>query len=146
MKRKKAVIIGICAGAAVIVLFTAMMIIGSSGAGSSVSAAREYIEASMLYDARGMVKVASDAQKTELYRTGELPSDRELIRWLNESYSKVTSSYAGMMITFTVSEAYDDGKNGTVVLNIYADGKKVLTRSCATVKVGLRWYYDGEVK
>lgn len=144
MKNKKLYILVACIAAVLAVSMTVMAVIGKNGAGDSVSAATKYIEASMRYDASGMASVASDKVKQILYNTGEIPTVKQLTDALNKSYYGVPSGYEGSKITFTVAEERINGENGYVKLNVYVDGEKRFTRECATVKVGGRWYYDGE--
>ena len=144
MKSKKTVIITTCIAAVLVISVAVMAFIGKKGAGDSVSAAREYLEASMRYDAKGMAYTASDTVRQQLYNTGEIPTVKELIKALNKSYADVPSGYEGKKITFTVVDRYESGDTGYVKLNVYVDGEKLFTRECATIKVGGRWYYDGE--
>lgn len=144
MKSKKTVIFIACIAAVLIVSVAVMALIGKKGAGDSVSAAREYLEASMRYDTKGMANTASDKVRQQLYNTGEIPTVKELVKALNKSYAGVPTGYEGKKITFTVVDEYVSGNTGYVKLNVYVDGEKRFTRECATVKVGGRWYYDGE--
>ncbi len=144
MKNKKTIITAACITAVIAVVIGIMAFIGNNGAGDSVSAARNYLEASMRYDSRGMANNASDKVKQQLYNTGEIPTVKELINALNKSYEGVPTGYEGKKITFTVVDEYVNGDTGYVKLNVYVDGEKRFTRECATVKVGGRWYYDGE--
>ena len=144
MKNKKTIILIACITAVLLLSFGIMAFIGNNGAGDSVSAARNYLEASMRYDSRGMANNASDKVKQQLYNTGEIPTVRELVKALNKSYDGVPTGYEGKKITFTVVDEYVNGDTGYVKLNVYVDGEKRFTRECATVKVGGRWYYDGE--
>lgn len=144
MKTKKTVIIIAVTVAVLICAIGIMALIGRNGAGSSVNAATQYIEASMRYDARGMASVASEEVRQTLYNTGEIPTKQQLIDALNKSYSGVPTGYEGKNITFTVVDSYENGNVGYVKLNVYVDGQKSFTRSCATLKVGGRWYYNGE--
>ena len=144
MKNKKNIII-VCVIAAVIAVGIGIMaFVGRNGAGSSVAAATKYLEASMRYDARGMATVASDNQRQILYNTGEIPTVSELEKALKKSYDGVPTGYEGKKITFTVVDEYENGDTGYVKLNVYVNGEKKFTRSCATVKVDGRWYYDGQ--
>lgn len=144
MKNKKTIILVSCISAILVVSVAVMAFIGNNGAGDSVSAAREYLEASMRYDTKRMANTASDKVRQQLYNTGEIPTVRELIKALNKSYAGVPSGYEGRKISFTVVDEYVSGDTGYVKLNVYVDGVKMYTRECATVRIGGRWYYDGE--
>jgi len=80
VKSKKTVIFIACIAAVLIVSVAVMALIGKKGAGDSVSAAREYLEASMRYDTKGMANTASDKVRQQLYNTGEIPTVKELIK------------------------------------------------------------------
>lgn len=144
MKNKKNIIIISVIAAVLVVGIAAMALISRNGAGSSVAAATKYLEASMRYDARGMATIASEEQRQILYNTGEIPTVNQLIKALKKSYDGVPTGYEGKNITFTVVEESTEGDTGYVKLNVYVDGVKKFTRSCATVKVAGRWYYDGQ--
>ncbi len=144
MKNKKTIILVACISAILVASVAVMAFIGNKGAGDSVSAAKEYLEASMRYDAKGMANTASDKVRQQLYNTGEIPTVKELINALNKSYAGVPTGYEGKKITFTVVDEHVSGDTGYVKLNIYVDGEKRFTRECATIKVGGRWYYNGE--
>lgn len=146
MKNKKTIIFIAVTAAVLVIAIGTMALISGNGAGSSVAAAKQYIEASMLYDARGMASVASDEVRQTLYNTGEIPTKQELINALNKSYDGVPTGYEGKKITFTVVDEYVNGDTGYVKLNVYVDGQKAFTRSCATLKAGGRWYYNGETE
>ena len=53
----------------------------------------------------------------------------------SEEYNALAAEYSGIAGT--------DGINGFAVsdINVYADGRKVMSRSDYTVKIGSKWYY-----
>ncbi len=143
MKKKRNIIIASTTVLIVVVAVTVMALIGSNGAGSSVAAARGYIEASMKYDADKMASLASENQRKELYRSGEIPTVRQLAKMLKKSYEETETPYKDKSITFTVLEKRENGNTGYVKLKVYVDGKENNIIECATVKVNDRWYYNG---
>ena len=164
MKNKKGIII-ILISAFLLVAAAAFVLYSlSGGASGPEEAVTAYRKACMLYDASDMVKYSSDYNKYMLNGNKPPESDGQLKEYLENSYASVQSGYSHSSIEIRFSgtryitegsEEYNalaaeysgiagtDGINGFAVsdINVYADGRKVMSRSDYTVKIGSKWYY-----
>lgn len=163
MKKFKTIFLPIIIGLAAAVLVIWLVSALTTGAKSAVEAAAGYLKASMLLDADGMVKHASDYTKATL-NGGTLSSDRELKEKLGTLYRDAENTYKGKDIKFRITDEreidvrseegaqfiarYSSHADSSVIsrislisMTVYADGSAVQKSNCYCVMIGGRWYF-----
>lgn len=148
-------------GLAVIILLSYFYF--ATGAFSPETAVTKYIKASMTQDINGMLKYASDYQKTTLYGSTDF-TNRALKAMLKKTYTDTENIYKDSEITFFIeskteieqdsdeysqiveeyeftAEKADFSAVIKIVVRVYVDGKQKQTNTVYAVKSGFGWYY-----